>query len=78
MMMMSLEEIPCRHSTQFLAASLGKPKISVPPTLRDSSSLEAYLAGSENWKLSLAESVIDVTEPIEEQLVIDEKNLHLV
>ena len=52
----SLEEFVCRDATIFLAASLRKPKCSEPTTLRDSTSLEAYIAGSAKRKLSLAES----------------------
>ena len=53
---MSLEEILCRHATQFLAVSLQKPKSSAPTTLRDSRGLEAYIAVSAKRKLNLAGS----------------------
>ena len=55
-MLLSLEEILCRHATQFLAVSLQKPKSSAPTTLRDSRGLEAYIAVSAKRKLSLAGS----------------------
>jgi hypothetical protein len=52
---MSLEEFLCRHATQFLAASLRKLKDSAPTTFCYAQSVEAYIAGSANSKLSLAE-----------------------
>ena len=52
----SLEAFLCRGSTQFVAASQRKARSSPSPTLRVSPSLEAYIAGSADRKLSLAES----------------------
>lgn len=52
----SLEAFLCRDSKQFLAGSTAEFKDFSPPTLPDFDCLEPYIAGSANWKLSLAES----------------------
>ena len=51
-----LEAFPCRDSTQLLAGSRRRSSNFKPRALRNSGVLEAYIAGSSNWKLSLAGS----------------------
>jgi hypothetical protein len=56
--------IPCRDLNQFLAGSTRKSSNFTPLLRLNFAVLEAYIAGSTNWKLSLAESsgyAIDVT-----------------
>jgi hypothetical protein len=48
--------IPCRDEKQFLAGSTRKSGNFTPSPVRNSGVLEAYIAGSANWKLSLAAS----------------------
>jgi len=53
---MTLEPFPCRDATQFLAASSSESQHFHQQAPRQILDLEAYIAGSANWKLSLAGS----------------------
>jgi hypothetical protein len=51
-----LEAFPCRDAKQFLAGSLSESRHFRVLILRSVLKLEAYIAGSANWKIRLAES----------------------